>query len=560
MDDRQGPTSAGEPVRWYRRWPIKARSLTGLAGLLVLFALTAPNQLDGLTPAAFVRIPVEGLVAVALIVALPERPRRVAAWLAGGMLGLLTILKIFDIAFYAVLDRPFDLVADWTLLDAAWTFVMESYGQFGALVAVLSATALVAAVLVLMVRSVSHLAGLVPKHRMWTVRGTVVLAVTAVGLAALGVPVTPEVPLAPLAYDHLQQAQASFADRRAFAEAIEDDAFRDTPAGALLTGLRGKDVVFAFVESYGRDAVEEPEFAGVQTALDAGTRRLQVAGFDSRSAFLTSPTAGGVSWLAHATLLSGLWIDTQQRYDILVDSDRLTLGDAFRRSGWRTAGVMPGIRRQWPQGSSFFGYDTIYGAENVGYRGPKFRWASMPDQYALSVFQRSERAQPEPVMAEVSLVSSHTPWTAIPRLVEWDAVGDGSVFHTGAGVADSPEVQWSDRTTVRAAYREAIEYSLGALISYVETYGDDDLVLVILGDHQPGPVITGADASRDVPVSIVAGDPAVLASISGWGWTGGMRPGARAPVWRMDAFRDEFLASFGPQATPPSPGARAHRQ
>ena len=33
------------------------------------------------------------------------------------------------------------------------------------------------------------------------------------------------------------------------------DAFRDTPGEDLLTALRGKDVVFVFVESYGRDAI-----------------------------------------------------------------------------------------------------------------------------------------------------------------------------------------------------------------------------------------------------------------------------------------------------------------
>ena len=52
--------------------------------------------------------------------------------------------------------------------------------------------------------------------------------------------------------------------------------------------------------------------------LDAGTGRLRAAGFSSRSAFLTSPTFGAASWLAHATLQSGLWVDSQQRYDQLT--------------------------------------------------------------------------------------------------------------------------------------------------------------------------------------------------------------------------------------------------
>lgn len=77
---------------------------------------------------------------------------------------------------------------------------------------------------------------------------------------------------------------------------------------------------------------------------------------------------------------------------------------------------------------------------------------------------------------------------------------------------------------IRTEYRKSIEYTLNTLVSYVETYGDDDTVLVFLGDHQPAPLITGPGASRDVPITIVAKDEAVLDRTSGWGWQDGLRP------------------------------------
>jgi hypothetical protein len=77
----------------------------------------------------------------------------------------------------------------------------------------------------------------------------------------------------------------------------------------------------------------------------------------------------------------------------------------------------------------------------------------------------------------------------------------------------------------------------------VRHYGGDDLVLVFLGDHQP-PVVTPQGAVHDVPVTIVAKDPAVLDRIAGWGWQDGLHPGAQAPVWKMDSFRDRFLTAF----------------
>jgi hypothetical protein len=151
-------------------------------------------------------------------------------------------------------------------------------------------------------------------------------------------------------------------------------------------------------------------------------------------------------------------------------------------------------------------------------------------------------------MAVIPLISSHSPWEPVPRLLGWDAVGDGSVYAAASGSDDPAEiVEQRDRSRVRQAYANAIAYSLQTLISYVDTYGGDDLVLVFLGDHQPSPSVTGQLASRDAPVTILAKDPAMLDRVAGWSWQDGLRPGPDAPVWRMDAFRDRFLTAFGPR-------------
>ncbi len=536
---------------------VAGRVLTALAGLFVVLALIVPDQITRLPPgtflpAALIRIPLEGLLAVAVLLALPTRARRVTAGFAGAVLGLLTVVKIIDMGFFAVLARPFNPVLDWSLIDDSVGFLTDSVGRAGAIASVVAAVAVAVAVPVVMTLSVRRLSRSVVRHHPATTRGATALTVAWATCAVLGVQLVPGVPVAAdsaavLAFDSVLRVPAGLQDRREFAAEVAIDAFRDTPGDELLTALRGKDVVFSFVESYGRDAVEDPEFAPqVGTVLDAGTRRLAAAGFASRSAFLTSPTAGGGSWLAHSTFLSGVWIDNEQRYRSLVSSDRLTLTSAFGRADWRTTAVMPGLTYAWPEGG-FYGYDQVYDSHNLGYHGPKFSWATMPDQYTLSAFERLEHAPADraPVMAEIPLVSSHAPWTPVPEVVDWADVGDGSVYTAMAAAGEAPEAVWRDPVRARAGYRRSIEYSLNSLVSYVETYGDDDLVLVFLGDHQPAPLITGADAGRDVPVTIVARDPAVLDRITGWGWHAGLKPGPHAPVWRMDAFRDRFLTAFG---------------
>jgi hypothetical protein len=56
--------------------------------------------------------------------------------------------------------------------------------------------------------------------------------------------------------------------------------------------------------------------------------------------------------------------------------------------------------------------------------------------------------------------------------------------------------------------------------------------------------VSGTDADHDVPVTLLARDPAVLDRISGWGWAQGVRPDDDAPVWRMDELRDAFLEAY----------------
>ena len=111
-----------------------------------------------------------------------------------------------------------------------------------------------------------------------------------------------------------------------------------------LPDLAGKDVVLAFVESYGRVAVDGPESTGARTLLDDGTARLRRLGYTASSGWLTSPTFGGSSWLAHSTFQSGLTVGDQVRYDRLLESPRTTLSSAFSRAGWRTVAVLPSTR------------------------------------------------------------------------------------------------------------------------------------------------------------------------------------------------------------------------
>ena len=551
------PTQPANPAAGgKRRWRAVAATVTNvLALLLVWFALLAPNQAHDMTPSAFLGIPVEGLAVAWLAIVLPSRARRIMAVVVGLFLGLLAIVKILDMGFFAALDRPFSPVTDRGYFGPAVDLVRDSIGPVGTAVAVVAAVVLVLALLVCMPLSIGRLAGLVASHRRWSVRTLTGLVVIWMACAVSGFQIQHGEPIASteagrLAIGQVRAITADVREEKRFEAAAAVDHFRDAADGELLTGLRGKDVLVVFIESYGRSSIEgSPASPEVQAVLDAGTSRLRASGYSSKSALLTSPTFGGLSWLAHATLQSGLWIDNQRHYDRLLSSDRMTLSRAFGRAGWRAVAVLPSNRRTWPVGKTFYQFDKVYDWRSAGYVGPRFGFSLMPDQYALSTFHRLALASRSrtPVMAQIDLASSHAPWAMTPRMIPWGRLGDGSVFDRMAEDVEIPVGElWDDPDDVKSAYGLSVAYSLQSVISFVERYGDDDLVLILLGDHQPATVITGHGASRDVPITIIAHDPTVMNQISSWGWQDGMRPDCQAPVWRMDAFRDRFLAAYSP--------------
>jgi hypothetical protein len=375
-------------------------------------------------------------------------------------------------------------------------------------------------------------------------------------LALLGLQIVPGQPLAArsvtrLAAAQLARAQSDVSDQARFAQQLSADRSRPTLTGAPLGALRGKDVIVAFVESYGRTALDDPTLSpGVDAVLDAGDRDLRAAGFSARSGFLKSSTFGGRSWLAHSTLLSGTWVDRQSRYEELLAGNHPTLVSDFRNAGWRTVATMPGTGQNWPEGA-FYGYDKIYIGPKLGYKGPSFSWSPMPDQFVLSRLHQLEfgTGHPTPVLATVELTSSHNPWAPLPTAVPWKAVGDGTVFAPQPRAGRQAAAVWKDPAQVRTQYGLAVQYSVSTLLSFMRQYGTDDTVLVFLGDHQPVKNVTGADTRRDVPITIVAKDRAVLDRISSWGWTDSVQPAPDAPLWTMDTFRDRFLAAFNSPGT-----------
>ena len=519
-----------------------ALNLMTFVGLLTV--LSMPNRLAWVSPAAFIYFPLE-IILIGLLLLSPNRLGKFFKVVLALILGIAMLLRAADLMSHEVLGRSFDLIFDFHLLSDGGNVLSGALGE--------SASAGVGLLLVALSAMLCWLASVLLDRMQrvlkLNVRAsafflTVLLLVWTVleisGSTRSGTFTLDQLVL------HGSDTLDSVRDIRRFAETVDEDVLADRANSNLFNGLQGKDVFIVFAESYGRILLEREPFAeAVTAALASAEDALTAEGIQTRSAYLTSPVVGGLSWLAHASVLSGAWIDSETRFKTLVMSERLTLNRLFHMSGWRTVAAMPGITMHWPEGD-YFGYDYIYDSQNFGYEGEPFNWVTMPDQFVMSALQNLERSGTlrPPIMAEVALISSHAPWTPVAKLVPWDDVGDGRIFNSQALAGPTPEVVWREVESIRSHYRQSIEYMLSTMVSYVLEYGDDDLVIVLLGDHPPAPMVSGDPDASQVPVHLIARDPQVIEAVSHWQWQPGLLPDGDAPVWRMDELRNRFVEAF----------------
>ena len=324
-----------------------------------------------------------------------------------------------------------------------------------------------------------------------------------------------------------------------------------------LRGLAGIDVVLIFIESYGAVTWETPEMsaglAGSRRDLDSAIRD---TGREVVSAYVDSPTFGGSSWLAHLSLLSGVEVRDQYAYTALMASKRDNLVTNFARRGYRTVALMPGMRQPWPEGA-FYGFDMIYGRDHLEYPGPQFGWWGIPDQYALARLDVLERQQSprKPVFAVFPTSTTHAPFGPVPpyqpawsRVLTANAYDPADVERTLAG---NP-----DLSNLGPSYVRAMAYEYQSLAGYIREQ-PGDVVLVLIGDHQPPAAVSGRDAPWRVPVHVVGRREAILQRLRDRGFRPGLEP-QRPAIGAMYQLTPVLLEAFDAVTPTPETATSTH--
>ncbi|PZQ02426.1 MAG: hypothetical protein DI587_03065 [Variovorax paradoxus] len=335
---------------------------------------------------------------------------------------------------------------------------------------------------------------------------------------------------------------------------------RLTPSPAWdsdLAGLHGADVLLLFSESYGVSTLDRPaQDAALAAPRAALADAIAASGRWAVSARVRSPTFAGASWLAHGALLTGVDTRDPLDYELLLSSQRRTLVQHFGAQGWRTVGWMPGLQRDWPEGR-FFGFDRIADARSIGYAGPLFGPARLPDQAAMALLHAQELAAPRPRAPRFVVfptLDGHAPFRPLaPFVADWTRLA-GPAPYTAPQLAVALDEPVSLRTPV-PAYVQSIAGTWAWLGDYLQRLAPPGLVAIVLGDHQAFPGVSGEQASWDVPVHVIAHDPQLRQRLLDAGFGAGLAP--RGPALAdMHGLTPLLLRTFaGSAGGLPSPAA-----
>jgi len=292
-----------------------------------------------------------------------------------------------------------------------------------------------------------------------------------------------------------------------------------------LARLGGAHLVVLFLESYGAVVYDRPGLhERLAPAREGLSRALAETGREAVSALVHAPTYGGYSWLSHASLLVGIEVRDNDAYAQLLTEERETLVHRFARQGYRPLAMMPGLREDWPEGA-FYGFAEIYGVRDLDYRGPELGWWRIPDQFAAARLRELELASDDGVPRFVFFptISTHAPFRPTPPYEpDWTRVLAETPYHEEAlAAALAVRPNFKDLTL---DYADAMAYAFDWLAGWLRQAVGDELVLLIVGDHQPPASVGGREASNEVPVHLITDRRELLDALLAEGFRPGLTP------------------------------------
>ncbi|MBS2018717.1 MAG: hypothetical protein JST00_37970 [Deltaproteobacteria bacterium] len=291
---------------------------------------------------------------------------------------------------------------------------------------------------------------------------------------------------------------------------------------------------FLVVEAYGQILATWDMTSSYRSLMDRARVRLEAAGYHMATAYSSAPVHGGRSWLSTSTMQTGILIDEPASYAAFeAASYRIpTLAGFFRAQGYDTASLEPASKKRPGLGNDdLYAHRVRVDGDRLEYGGPPYGFGNIPDQYSLRTFRsRFLPTVAEPRYVFYFAVSTHWPWgpKSIPEFEggpEWPPL-------------EGTETIASD---FRLGYLRTVEYEWRSLLELLEAERSQEIVIVVIGDHQPRLESNQpGEATFDTPVHVISRDAAFVARFADRGF----QPGLYADPKRGTTLVHEALLSL----------------
>lgn len=289
------------------------------------------------------------------------------------------------------------------------------------------------------------------------------------------------------------------------------------------------NVYVLMIESYGTVLQSHADLsAPYDRLLGRMETRLEQDGWHAVSSASRAPVRGGTSWLSVASLMLGTTVHAQALYSHLRPhiSRAPHLIRFLDRNGYLTVALQPPTRaRAGLTVSNPYGFDRTLFFDDLQYRGPRYGWGIVPDQYSLGfAHDRVLSESDAPVAVFFEATASHVPWDDPPPLLaRWQDFHEDPARLARASSMQPASAPPEAPPGAGAAERffRTIAYDWTVLARFLEERVPAGSLVLILGDHQPPLLQTG---DRRVPVHVLSREPERLQPFAAQGFRPGLRP------------------------------------
>lgn len=396
---------------------------------------------------------------------------------------LLLLFLVYEHAFLWFFKRVPVLSEDRALAISLWHFLVEMRGTrstFFALLAVVACGALTWSVALVL----GKLQKLAP--RSWKIASVILLVWSVVSLAWFGV--SRDDAVVQLASKRVAsnyaRSRLTLEKNEAARNATPDRRYDDF---SRITLGRKPDVSMLIIEAYGEVLATWDMTTAYRALMKRVQERLSKRGLLAATFTSAAPVHGGMSWFSLTTMQTGILIDRPEVFAQASKGQLPTLTGFLKQQGYFTVAMQPGTSNKAGVGPrDFLNHDRFIGAEELAYSGRAWGFGRIPDQFSWRQLANERAHLTSPRMLSTFCVSTHFPWgELVPPYFAPENID------TGAGEDRLHDETWpalpgvDEMGEYRRSYFKSVEYEFRLFTEFVESDPSRDLLVIIVGDHQP---------------------------------------------------------------------------